>query len=95
ISNVLNNCIRYAKSSIEIKSEVIDEKAVRVTISDDGPGFESNELPNIFERFFKGPKGNFGLGLAITKNIVEKHKGKITAENSGAGAVFHIDLPMA
>ncbi len=95
ISNVLSNCIRYAKSSIEIKSEVIDEKAVRVTISDDGPGFESNELPNIFDRFFKGPKGNFGLGLAITKNIVEKHKGKITAENSGAGAVFHIDLPMA
>jgi len=74
ISNIISNCIRYAKSSIEIKSEIIDEKAVRVTISDDGPGFESDELPNIFDRFFKGRKGNFGLGLAISKNIIEKHK---------------------
>ena len=95
INNILSNCIRYAKSSIEIKSEIIDEKTVRVTISDDGPGFESNELPNIFDRFFKGRKGNFGLGLAISKCIIEKHKGKITAENSEAGAVFRIDLPMA
>ncbi|MEA4846531.1 MAG: HAMP domain-containing sensor histidine kinase [Clostridiaceae bacterium] len=95
INNILSNCIRFAKSIIEIKSGLIDEKTIRLTISDDGPGFESNEIPNIFDRFFKGSKGNFGLGLAISKNVIEKHKGKITAENSGTGAVFHIDLPIA
>ncbi len=95
ITNILSNCIRYAESAVAIKSELIDESTVRVTISDDGPGFASNELPNIFERFFKGTKGNFGLGLAITKTVIEKHKGKISAENSEAGAMFTLELPLA
>lgn len=95
INNILSNCIRYAKNSIKIKSEILEKKIIRVTISDDGPGFESNELPNIFDRFFKGSKGDFGLGLAISKNVIEKHNGKITAENSEVGAVFYIDLPIA
>ena len=95
ITNILSNCIRYAKSTVTIKSELVDEKMIRATISDDGMGFESNELPNIFDRFFKGSKGNFGLGLAISKNVIEKHNGKITAENSESGALFHIDLPVA
>jgi two-component system, OmpR family, sensor histidine kinase CssS len=94
ITNILSNCIRYAKSNVEIKSSLIDASTVRVTISDDGPGFESNVLPNIFERFFKGSKGNFGLGLAITKTVIEKHKGRITAENSESGALFMVELPV-
>ncbi|KUO75319.1 MAG: histidine kinase [Clostridia bacterium BRH_c25] len=93
ITNVLSNCIRYAESTVTIKSELIDAGMARIIISDDGPGFESNELPNIFERFFKGSKGNFGLGLAITKTVIEKHHGKITAENVRSGAEFRIDLP--
>lgn len=95
INNIFSNCIRYAKSTVVIKSELIDEQIIRATIYDDGMGFESNELPNIFDRFFKGSKGNFGLGLAISKNVIEKHNGKITAENSESGALFHIDLPIA
>jgi two-component system sensor histidine kinase CssS len=95
ICNVLSNCIRYARSSIEIRSRVIDDKIVRITISDDGPGFESKELPNIFERFYKGSKGDFGLGLAISKNVIEKHNGMITAKNSEHGAEFNIDIPVS
>lgn len=95
INNILSNCIRYAKSAVSIKSELIGENTVRVTISDDGPGFDACELPNIFERFYKGVKGNFGLGLAISKNVVEKHNGRITAENCECGAAFHIDLTTA
>jgi signal transduction histidine kinase len=94
IANIISNCIRYANSIVAIKSELIDENTVRVTIADDGPGFESSELPNIFDRFFKGAKGNFGLGLAISKNVIERHNGKITAENSETGAVFYIELPV-
>ena len=60
---------------------------------DDGPGIDANELPNIFDRFYKGKKGNVGLGLAISKNILENHNGKITAQNSKSGAMFTIVLP--
>lgn len=94
ITNILSNCIRYAKSTVVIKTELTNENTVRIILSDDGPGFQSVELPNIFDRFYKGSKGNFGLGLAISKNVIEKHNGKITAENSQAGAVFDIVLPI-
>lgn len=91
ITNVISNCIRYASSTVVIASETIGSKII-LNISDDGQGFETNELPNIFERFYKGKKGNIGLGLAISKNIIEKHNGKITAENSESGALFVIEL---
>ncbi|HYE83940.1 MAG TPA: HAMP domain-containing sensor histidine kinase [Clostridia bacterium] len=94
VTNILTNCIRYAEKTVTIKSELISDKLVRTIISDDGPGFGYNELPNIFERFYKGVKGNFGLGLAISKAVVEKHNGKLTAENSGTGAAFILDLPV-
>lgn len=94
ITNIISNCLRYAKSIVEIKWELLDENKLRLIISDDGPGFEPNELPNIFERFYKGKKGNFGLGLSISKNVIEKLKGKITAENTDSGALFIIELPL-
>ena len=94
ITNIISNCIRYANTAIAITSKVIDNDKIQLTISDDGPGFESNELPNIFERFYKGKKGIFGLGLAISKNVIEKHNGKITAQNSEPGALFVIELPV-
>lgn len=94
ITNIISNCIRYADSIIIITVKIIDSNNIQLTISDDGPGFESNELPNIFERFYKGKKGNFGLGLSISKNVIEKHNGKITAENSESGALFIIELPL-
>lgn len=95
VTNILSNCIRYAKSSVTIKTETTPDNMVRTVISDDGPGFDCNELPNIFERFFRGAKGNFGLGLAITKAVIEKHNGKITALNSENGAEFRFDIPLA
>lgn len=94
IINIISNCIRYAKSSIIITSKVISDNKVELTIKDDGPGFEPNELPNIFERFYKGKKGKFGLGLSISKNIIEKLNGKISAQNSECGALFIIELPI-
>lgn len=94
ITNIISNCIRYAKSIVEINSKITDNNKIELTISDDGPGFDPDELPNIFERFYKGKKGNFGLGLAISKNVIEKHNGKITAENSDSGALFRIELPI-
>lgn len=93
-SNVLSNCIRYAESNVTIESKLTLNEKVKVTISDDGPGINEKDLPFIFERFYKGKKGDFGLGLAISKNIIEKHKGTIYANNSNKGAVFTIELPI-
>lgn len=94
ITNIISNCMRYAASTVKLTSQVQDQ-TLYLMITDDGPGFETTELPYIFERFYKGKKGHFGLGLAISKNIIEKHKGTIQAENAQSGAVFTIELPLA
>ncbi|HOJ10177.1 MAG TPA: HAMP domain-containing sensor histidine kinase [Clostridiales bacterium] len=94
ITNIISNCIRYAKNTVAITSKIIDVNKIELSISDDGPGFDPNELSNIFERFYRGKKGIFGLGLAISKNVIEKHKGEITAANSESGAIFIIQLPI-
>ncbi|HOM02933.1 MAG TPA: HAMP domain-containing sensor histidine kinase [Acetivibrio sp.] len=93
-TNIIGNCIRYANNIVSIVPKIIDRCQIEVIIRDDGPGIDSNDLPNIFERFYKGKKGNVGLGLAISKNIIERHNGKITAKNSESGAVFTIVLPI-
>lgn len=93
IINILGNCLRYCKKYIDIKF-TDDDKNLSITIEDDGPGFEEKDLANIFQRFFKGRGGNYGLGLTISKSIIEKHGGVITARNSGkGGACFNISLP--
>ena len=94
LTNIISNCIRYAESVISINSRLISNNKIELSISDDGPGFGPDELPNVFERFFKGKKGKFGLGLAISKNVIEKHHGVITAQNSESGALFKILLPL-
>lgn len=94
VTNILNNCIRYASSTVEIALQASGGDMVELSISDDGPGFDANELPIIFDRFYKGKKGNFGLGLAIAKNVVDKHRGRIIAGNTGSGAIFKLYLPI-
>lgn len=94
ITNIISNCIRYADSAIIVELKAITNNKVQLIISDDGPGFEVHDLPNVFERFYKGTKGKFGLGLSISKNILEKLNGKISANNSELGALFIIELPI-
>lgn len=90
--NILGNCLRYAAGEINIKT-VLNAKLLEIIISDDGEGFEESEIKNVFERFYKGKKGNTGLGLTITKIIIEKHGGGIEAKNSAnGGAEFRIRL---
>ncbi|MDO4792904.1 MAG: HAMP domain-containing sensor histidine kinase [Filifactor alocis] len=90
--NILSNATRYARSKISLCISAQNSHA-RVDISDDGPGIAPTDLPHIFERFYKGEKGNFGIGLAITKDIIEKHGGTITAESSEQGTTFTIIFP--
>jgi two-component system sensor histidine kinase ResE len=103
LRNLLENAARYAESLIRIRVErVPDKNEIRITISDDGPGIPVEELPYVFQRFYRVEKsrtrgqGGTGLGLAIARQIVEAHDGTITAGLSkDGGAEFVFTLPIA
>ena len=89
--NLLSNAIRYAASTIQLSCHGEEAGAV-VTVSDDGPGMAPEDLPHVFERFYKGPGGKHGIGLSIVKSIADLYHGTVTAE-SGPGARFTVRLP--
>lgn len=99
--NLIENAIKYAPNSSYIKiSTQLHEKTILLKIADRGPGINKEEVDNLFEKFYQGKKSvrndtGFGLGLAICKNIITAHGGKIWAENrKEGGAVFYISLPL-
>ncbi|HNK63025.1 MAG TPA: HAMP domain-containing sensor histidine kinase [Anaerolineales bacterium] len=99
--NLVSNAIQYTPSGGEVflSLSVLGEQA-RVIVRDTGPGIPSEDLPHIFERFYRAEKsrtrqkaGGFGLGLSITKWIVEHHGGNIKVESKeGNGTTFVIWL---
>ena len=94
-SNLISNSIRYAKSEIIIESET--DNGLIIRLCDDGTGFEENELPHVFERFFKGDRGKTGLGLSIVKSTVENYNGTVYAYNrndTGACVEIHLNKQM-
>lgn len=90
-TNVAANCIRYAAARVEIRAQSRDGRVI-ITVSDDGPGFSPEDAAHLFERFYKGKGGNFGIGLAIAKSSMEYMGGEIKAYNSPEGAVFELIL---
>lgn len=97
IANVLDNSVRYAESKITIDVSRI-EQYIRLVIIDDGSGFAEEDIPHIFERFYKGEHGNTGLGMAIVADIIQKHGGNIAVENRpevGAAIIIHIPAELA
>ena len=84
--NILANAVRYAKSRIDVSCRE-SEGHITVTVSDDGSGIAENDLPHVFERFYKGEGGKYGIGLAIAKSVAEAYHGRLEAHNAG-GAVF-------
>ncbi len=93
VMNIASNCLRYAKTTANISLLQSKTDAV-IRITDDGAGIPEADLPHIFERFYKGTGGNFGLGLAIAKSAVEFMNGNVRAYNTKGGAVFEITLPV-
>lgn len=85
--NLLGNCLRFAEKNIDVTIEDADSKLI-IWIRDDGCGFDAKDINNIFDRFYKGKGGNYGLGLAITRSIIVKHNGTISAGNNPEGGAF-------
>ena len=93
VNNIVLNCLRYAKT--EVKLELFErERQAVVKISDDGLGIAPEDLPRLFERFYKGKGGKFGLGLAIAQSAVVAMGGRIAAYNHETGAAFELLLPV-
>lgn len=101
IENLIVNSIKYGKEGGLTEVDVINltKKKVLVRISDDGEGIEKQNIPRLFERFYRVNKsgsrseGGSGLGLAIVKHIIEAHKEKIYAESEfGIGSEFSFTL---
>ncbi|MYL61833.1 hypothetical protein GLW07_00550 [Bacillus hwajinpoensis] len=90
--NIIGNALRFASSHIEIRMRK-EESKVTVEIEDDGIGFGENP-ERVFDRFYTGDQAGSGIGLAITKTIVEKHHGEIYAENLKKGGRVIITLPL-
>lgn len=96
LSNIIKNAIEHTDINGKIKITLEETPmSISITISDNGEGIEKTELKNIFKRFYKGknsinPK-SIGIGLSLSKKIIEAHGGSITAESGlGKGTSFNI-----
>jgi two-component system sensor histidine kinase KdpD len=95
LGNITDNVLRYepAESQVTICGS-FDEQEVRLLVINHGPTIPPAEKERIMEPFYRGPDGHVGLGLAISKGIVEAHHGRIWVEDTpGGGATFGIALP--
>jgi len=92
--NILDNSLKFARRNVLVKGNPLVDGGEEVVITDDGPGILPEDLPHIFERFYRGSQGGTGLGLAISKLILDAHQGSVgVSSETGKGATFRIFLP--
>lgn len=103
VLNLLDNAIKYSpeggKIEVSLRTEGTSEAVL--TVSDQGPGIPAEDIPHIFERFYRADKSRArmksgaGLGLSIAKFIVDQHKGRLWVESElGRGTTFGLALPL-
>ncbi len=101
LDNLLDNAVKYGRpgGEVSVTCAEVHGRAI-ITVADDGIGVPPEELPHVFERFFRASSGQqqtvfgTGLGLAVVKAIVETHGGRVSARaQAGGGFVVVVDLP--
>jgi signal transduction histidine kinase len=98
VLNLTLNALEAASASkndrVVVVSTATRDDHVEVTVRDTGPGMPASVQAHLFEPFFSTKNGGLGLGLVIVRSIVERHSGRVRAENdSSGGAVFRVTLP--
>jgi signal transduction histidine kinase len=99
VSNLLSNAVRHTPPGGLVAAAVAAEpNAVRVEVRDTGEGIAPEDLPHVFERFYRGRNGDgrpgAGLGLALTKELAEAMGGAVEAASTpGEGSCFTVRLP--
>jgi signal transduction histidine kinase len=100
IKNLIENAIKYSNDEVTIKIEVhIENGMLKVLVADNGIGIKKEDMPHIFQKFFRGHKdkstNGFGLGLSYVKWVCEIHDGHIEVmSKEGAGSVFTLTIPL-
>ncbi|MHC5060602.1 MAG: sensor histidine kinase [Planctomycetota bacterium] len=101
--NLLSNAIKFTpqQGKVEIAANILDEKTVRISVNDTGPGINPQDQEKIFEKFrqvdgsITRPGTGTGLGLAICKELATLLAGNILLESEpGVGSTFHLDIPV-
>jgi signal transduction histidine kinase len=98
--NLISNAVKYTDRGSVTVTIAETQEYCEVQVADTGIGMEAEELSHIFERFYRSDKsrsrntGGAGIGLTITRTIVEAHGGRVGAESeAGKGSVFTVRLP--
>ena len=92
-SNILSNCIRYAKNCISITA--VQQKspaALTVRISNDGQRISEQDMAHLFERFYRGAGGQTGIGMALSLEYIRLHQGNISVSVLNDMTVFEISI---
>jgi two-component system sensor histidine kinase BaeS len=104
VAALLDNAIRHTQSGgrIQVGARPEAPSQVVISVTDNGPGIDPDDLPHVFERFYQADPsrdraiGSSGLGLAIVRALVEAHGGRVSVSSDpGAGARFEVRLPAA
>ena len=98
IRNLIKNAIEVMpeKGSIHIRTDVTAENMARIDVEDTGPGIPKEVLDKLFTPFFTTKARGTGLGLAVTKKVIERHKGKVEIISEvGRGTCFRLYIPLA
>jgi signal transduction histidine kinase len=106
LENLIDNAVKYAARGeyLGVRAEFLKrgrKSVVRFTIEDRGGGIARNDLPHIFEPFYRGVatrssrSEGVGVGLAFVKGVIEAHGGRVEARNASGGATFILEVPAA